>query len=343
MLDANSATVVAAPASEEKKRAGLLKYSVAHRSRRQDLRAPDGVLASRADARILTAALRRAGTPRAIPPKFKEFLMNAVISYDNAFRGGLTWDTLQQTVPAAFADRPHIRTSPRYVFISTAELIEALREAGFEPTRAVQSRSRSNREGHARHMIRFRHIRESVTLVDAIPEIVLINSHDASSAYQLRAGLYRPVCTNGLLARIGDFGLIHVPHRGNVLANVVDAARRLLEGFSGLRTHIERMAETRLDEAQQFRFAEAALRIRYRNGQHLPYAAGRLLEARQAVDLGNDVWRTYNVVQQNVMAGGIVGRSTTGRLSRSRRIGAIGEDVRINTALWQLAMNLIRG
>jgi len=41
---------------------------------------------------------------------------------------------------------------------------------------------------------------------------VLINAHDGSSSYKLRAGLYRPVCTNGLMIQLGDFGLIHVPH-----------------------------------------------------------------------------------------------------------------------------------
>jgi len=30
-----------------------------------------------------------------------------------------------------------------------------------------------------------------------------------------------------MLTAIGDFGLIHVSHRGNVVANVVEAAQRI--------------------------------------------------------------------------------------------------------------------
>ncbi len=67
-------------------------------------------------------------------------------------------------------------------------------------------------------------MRESITLIDAVPEIVLINSHDGTSAYTLRAGLYRPICTNGMMVQLGEFGLIHVPHRGNVVADVVVGA-----------------------------------------------------------------------------------------------------------------------
>jgi len=46
-------------------------------------------------------------------------------------------------------------------------------------------------------------------------------------------------------------------------------------------------------------------------------------------------------VQENLMRGGLTGRSATGRNTRTRTIEAIRQDVRINTGLWQLAMNLV--
>jgi hypothetical protein len=47
--------------------------------------------------------------------------------------------------------------------------------------------------------------------------------------------------------------------------------------------------------------------------------------------------------KENAIRGGISGRSLKGRATRSRAIGAIREDVRINNDLWQLAMSMIRG
>lgn len=262
---------------------------------------------------------------------------------DFAFNGGLSLVDLHHSVPAAFADRAFSATRPSYIFISTAQLVSALLEAGFEATHARQVNARGERAGFAKHMIRFRHIRESVTLVDAVPEVILINSHDATSAYELRAGLYRPVCCNGLMVRMGDFGLIRVPHRGrDVMEDVVKGALAITEGFSGIGAAIERTAHTQLIEAERMQFAEAALAIRYRDGQHPPIPAARLLQAHSPLDDGSDVWHTYNVVQRNIMQGGMTGRTATGRNTRTRPIRAVKEDVRINTALWHQAMALIR-
>ena len=71
--------------------------------------------------------------------------------------------------------------------------------------------------------------------------------------------------------------------------------------------------------------------------QRLP----RTFHLQPEADARADVWTTYNVVQENLMRGGLSGRSTTGRNTRTRTIEAIREDVRINNCLWQLAMNLI--
>ena len=259
-------------------------------------------------------------------------------------RRALLPSSLTQSVPAAFAETPDVtRTSRHYQFISTARVIEALLEAGFEPTRAQQTRSRCSPD-HARHMIRFSYVKNTLSLIDAVPELILINSHDATSAYTLRAGLFRPVCTNGLVSQIGDFGLLHVPHRGNVIHNVVDGALQIARGFNDITRVVERMAQRQLSDRERWDFAARALQIRYPNHEeHLPIFPDQLLEARRNADFGNTLWLTYNVVQENIVAGGLSGRSATGRSSRTRAIRAIREDIRINVGLWNHAMTLLDG
>jgi hypothetical protein len=249
---------------------------------------------------------------------------------------------LTQSVPAAFAETPDVnRTSRHYQFISTARVIDALLEAGFEPTRAQQTRSHGS-PNHARHMIRFSYIKSELSLIDAVPELILINSHDATSAYTLRAGLFRPVCTNGLCSQIGDFGLLHVPHRGNVIHNVVDGALQIARGFSDITCIVEQMAARTLDDRERRDFAAAALHVRYPHAeQHVPVLADQLLSARRDADFGNSLWLTYNVVQENLVAGGLHGRSASGRSSRTRAIRAIRYDIRINVGLWNHAMTLL--
>jgi hypothetical protein len=257
-------------------------------------------------------------------------------------RSDLSLDYLRRRAPAAFASHRFERTGDNYVFISTHELVQALMDAGFHPTDARQRRSRGERLGYARHMIRFRQGGEDLRVVDCTPEIILINSHDATSAYQLRGGLYRFVCCNGLILSLAEFGMIRVPHRGNVIASVVEGAQQISRHLAGIGQVIERMACTELEQQAQMVFAQRALELRFRGKAYFPFDAGRLLEARREADQGKDLWTVYNRIQENVICGGIAGRTAIGRRTSSRRITSIDEDIRINVALWQEAMALIR-
>lgn len=258
-----------------------------------------------------------------------------------AARKSLTLEQLERSAPAVFADRAAESTGPKYVFISTRDIVTALMDAGFEPTLADQTRSRSGHSGYARHMLRFQPVVQSLSLDDVLGEIVLINSHDGRSAYQLRAGLFRPICTNGMLTAIGDFGLIHVSHRGNVVANVVEAARRIIREFNCVGEVVEAMRGTTLTSGEQLDFAREALTLRYPDHAQPPVQPAQLLEHRRMADIGDDVWRTFNTVQEHVMRGGLCGRTATGRVMHTRGIRAIRENVRLNTGLWNLALQRI--
>jgi len=104
--------------------------------------------------------------------------------YSHAFGRVLSMDELRHSTPAAFAGSASARTKSTYRFINTADVLQALLEAGFQPSAAQQTRTRSGSDPtYARHMIRLRRVAERLTLVDCIPEIWLINAHDGTSAY----------------------------------------------------------------------------------------------------------------------------------------------------------------
>jgi hypothetical protein len=267
----------------------------------------------------------------------------AAPAYSHAFASTLSTDELRHRTPAAFADTASRRTKPTYRFISTSDVLNALQDAGFEPSAAQQTRSRQHSNAaYARHMIRLRPMRESITLLDCIPEICLINAHDGTSAYQLLAGLYRPLCTNGLLCRMGDFAVIRVPHRANVIADVVAGAIQITAQFERIGTVVSAMAARMLSEDEQIGFARTAYEIRWAKAETRPLLApAKMLEARRAADANPSLWHAFNRLQESAMSGGIVYRSRTQRLVRTRRIRNIREDVRINTALWQAATRIL--
>jgi len=270
--------------------------------------------------------------------------MNALVtslsqqpSHSTAFQDVLSPETLRSRVPAAFAAGAHERTSAAYTFISTAQVLDALSLAGFLPVEARQA-ARARSPVHARHLIRLRRRFETIQLRDAIPEILFLNSHDGTSAYQLRVGLFRVVCTNGLVVSAGVFPVWRVMHRGDVVADVVAAALRISERFETLAAAVHRMEHTPLDRLQQLDFAAEALALRFPKDPPEALEPSRFLVPRRAEDVGSDLWRTFNVLQENLLRGGVLRRTASNRLRRTRRITAIQEDVRLNSALWDLAL-----
>jgi hypothetical protein len=262
-------------------------------------------------------------------------------SHASAFDRTLTLEAVRQQAPAVFAPSADEHRSAKYTFIPTLRVLNGLLQAGFVPVEARQSQTRSASSLHARHVIRLRRRFETVQLRDSIPELVFLNSHDGTSAYQLRMGLFRVVCTNGLIVSRGTFPTFSVPHRGNVVENVVAHALSLSERFDDLAAQVERMEQRHLYKDEQIRFAQRALALRYPDPDLAGMAPTQLLNCRRTDDLGDDLFSTLNKIQENLLRGGLSRRSASGRLVRTRRISAIREDVRLNSALWEMATEML--
>jgi hypothetical protein len=267
--------------------------------------------------------------------------MSQLSRYDQSTRPALSLEALAATAPSIFAESAHPRASATYRFISTREVLEGLMGAQFVPVAARQTRAKGEGASYARHVVRFRFGPTPVPLFDSVAEIVLINSHDGRSAYQLSLGLYRLVCTNGLMIGQGLFDVVHVPHRQNVVIEVVAAALRLTESYGRLSELVHEMAEHRLEERERVDFARRALALRYAGDDNVPIQAEQLLACRRPDDAGADVWRTFNTIQENLMRGGLRGRAASGRTTNTRAIGAIRREVEINRALWSHASALV--
>ena len=249
-------------------------------------------------------------------------------------------DQMRRAAPSIFATDKHISRSDRYTYIPTIEVLRGLRKEGFEPFMVAQSKSRiEGKTEFTKHMIRMRHATQVQTKPEA-NEIILINSHDGASSYQMLAGMFRFVCCNGLV--VGDVvDDIRIPHKGNIEDEVIEGAFRVLDEFQAAETSTDAMkgVELRLDEQRAFASAALALRYGDRSDGQLPapVTAEQLMEARRLEDVGNSLWTTFQRVQENAMRGGQPGRSTQGRRIRTREVGSIDRNVSLNRALWVLA------
>ena len=213
----------------------------------------------------------------------------------------LSEDQMRATAPSIFAEGKHVSRSERYTYIPTLDVLRGLRQEGFEPFMVAQGASRI--EGKAeftKHLIRMRHAAQVNAKAEA-NEIILINSHDGASSYQMMAGAIRYICMNGLV--VGDIAHdIRVPHRGDIQGEVIEGAFRVLEDFEAVDASIDGMKSLQLKNDEERAFASAALALRYgerTEGQPpAPITAEQLLEARRPEDLGHSLWVSMNRLQK---------------------------------------------
>jgi hypothetical protein len=259
----------------------------------------------------------------------------------NALARELSHEGLRNRAPAVFASSAHERMSARYTFIPTERVLTGLANVGFMPVDARQTQSRSASPLHGRHIVRLRRRFETVELNDSVLEILFLNSHDGTSAYQLRVGIFRVVCTNGLIVSRSAFPTQRVAHRGNIVDEVVIGALQMTEQFESVAGQVEHMEQRRLPKEEQLQLAGRALELRFPQGVAAGLEPAQLLACRRQEDLGDDLWRVTNRIQENLIRGGLMRRTVTGRLMRTRSITAIAQDVRINSGLWDLAMEVL--
>ncbi|MHC9162800.1 DUF932 domain-containing protein [Pseudomonas aeruginosa] len=252
----------------------------------------------------------------------------------------LSDDQIHRVAPSIFAEAPHESRSQRYAYIPTATVLTELRKEGFQPFMVTQTRTRQeDRRDYTKHMIRLRHASQINARGEA-NEIILLNSHDGTSSYQMLAGMFRFVCSNGLVC--GDtVADVRVPHKGDVAGQVIEGAYQVLHGFDRALESRESMQAITLDEGEAEVFARAALSLKYDDpDKPAPITESQILMPRRFDDRRPDLWSVFNRTQENLTKGGLHGRSANGRRQQTRPVQGIDSDIRLNRALWLLADGL---
>lgn len=273
-------------------------------------------------------------------------LSRTATSYRSRYNEPLTLDEINKYAPSILAAEPHESRGPRYLYISTQDILQGLQQHGFQPYQVAQTRVRDeSKRDFTKHMIRFRHpdARALVKVGDEIPEIVLINSHDGTSSFQIMGGVFRLVCLNGMV--VGDTRTdVKVRHSGKTLDNVIEGSFRVIGEMKQIVGVMDEYRSTILKPEEQIIFAHAAHQARWGAAKeeaqevevHQTFKPLDLLKPRRVQDDKPDLWTTFNRIQENMIKGGMLGRSESGRNIRSRPVNSVTEDVKLNRALWIL-------
>lgn len=265
----------------------------------------------------------------------------------------LSLEEMQNRIPAIFAEEAHTSRSDRYVFVSTKQMVEQLISCDFVPVEARVSKPRdTERAAYTKHALRFRHkedigYKSDRKVGDTNFEVLLRNAHDGTSAYQFMAGLFRLICTNGMVISDATVASVHVLHKGpreRQLEAVAEGAHNVLRQGDNVITRVREWQKLELNDEERMAFAEAARHLRFADAEgtvDTAIDARQLLINRRPQDAGRDLWTTFNVVQENVIRGGLTAYDRTRRRrSTTREVRGIDGDIKYNKGLWTLMEEL---
>jgi hypothetical protein len=259
-------------------------------------------------------------------------------------RTPMTIEQVAQYAPSALQTQAHASRSSRYGFQSTMAIIEGLRSEGFGIFGAGESRTKQDdRRGYLKHMLRFRHVDANpmVKAGDFAPEIVLVNSMDGSSVYKIMGGIFRMVCSNGMIVADSLIQAVSVRHTINMVQDVLEASYSVASQTTKAIGVIDEWRGLQLTNGEQQSLAIAAHHLRFADSDgriNTPIRPDQLLHLRRHEDSGSDLWSVHNRIQENVIKGGLTARADRyARRVTTKTVKAINADVKMNQQLWSLS------
>lgn len=285
-------------------------------------------------------------------------------------RYGLSDEQISYYCPSVFADSKHGSRGDRYTYISTGEILKSLRnDLGLVVTSVMQSGSRiEGKAEYTKHLLRLR--KESdlghYRFQEDTHEIILVNSHDATSSYILYGGVFRMVCTNGLIAG-KTHTMMRVRHMGNIIEEVMNGTLALAQQSEAIMDAVARMKDVHFTEAEQLLLAEIAMKVRFggyseakpetpssvrvvestladaptSSKQVVPYQPRQFNQPRRLADRGDNAYLTMNRIQENLMQGKVRARDEEGKVHSTHRVKGIDTNVILNRALWELTERMM--
>ena len=261
--------------------------------------------------------------------------------------------------------------SHHYSFVPTMKVVNDLRALGYECVNAVQVKARKkSTNGYQKHMLTFEHPDHKVDQVKEVeladgktetqvlpaeeyPQLLLTNSHDGGNAFTLSAGIFRLVCSNGLVIKTEDYGSARLVHKGYSFDAVQKLVKEFEETISEVISKITAMKKVQLTKEQQIQFAKQAALLRFTaksyNEDNIADVVDLdgLLEVERKEDAGNGLYEVFNRVQESLVKGKYL-YASSGKVNaegtktrKGREIKNFKQSIDVNKKLSELAFELV--
>ena len=281
--------------------------------------------------------------------------MSTMISFgdNNLATNFMTMDELRHACPMAFKATPtNPNVSDRYVHANTETVINDLEKLGWRPVQAKQCRTNKNSTGvRSFHMIAFQNPdvkivkknADGTETVDTYPRIILTNSHDGFNAFKFMVGLFRLVCSNGLVVAENEMVNMTIRHINYDFSELRRVVAEAIKQVPNIVCTMNTMKETTVTDEQKREIATEVFKIRKNidDNQKFDIDEDTIMDILNPVreeDEGDDLWTVFNMCQEKLIKGGFSAKGKTNKVRKQRSITSIKKDIDYNQRLWEVAM-----
>ena len=262
----------------------------------------------------------------------------------------LTDEQIREVCPVAFTEKASNEVSKHYTHIPTNQVINDMRELGWGVIGAKQVAARKNAtKGYQKHMIIFRHpdlLVEGQDGDNVWPQIIMTNSHDGKNSFTFQAGMYRLVCSNGLVIADQEFGSMKIRHMGYDFDTLRETINEMVEKLPLTVESMNKFKQTELTQPQKYDLARKALATRFKMKENQKVDQiyridlDEFLKPVRKEDAGNDLWSVFNLVQEKVVEGDFEYVSGV-EMRKARKIKNFKQDLDVNKKLFEVAKEFV--
>lgn len=255
---------------------------------------------------------------------------------------GMTQDEIKKHCPVAYQTKASNAVSENYTFIPTSNIIDDMDKLGWKVGQATSVRSRKN-AGYQKHLIKFFNPSIEINGDDGLmyPQILLTNSHDGKSSFKFEAGIFRLVCSNGLVIKSHDFGSFNIRHMGYSFDELQTNIKEFVDGLPAIVERMNLFITKVMSENEMKAFAQQAIDARFGGAQVTGIELDALLAIERNEDDGNTLWKVFNRVQEKLVQGSFTYVNADGRLRKARPIKNFQQDMALNGQLWEIAEQFV--
>ena len=275
-------------------------------------------------------------------------MSDVMMRFADQYDSYLTKEQIKNSAPLVFAEQPtNPDVSGKYLFVNTETIIDDLAKLNWFPVQVAQRKGRKA-EGtiFSKHMVAFQNPDIKITGSDgdeAYPRILLTNSHDGMQSFRFSVGIFRLVCSNGLVVADEKFNDFRIKHKGYTFDELRDVVAQAVKDLPNKVEVMNQMRNRILTEEEKNKLALDAMLIRA-GIDSLDYdqeTLSEILEPTRKADEGDDLWRVFNVIQEKIINGNFHAALKGAKVRKVRKIKSFEKDIQVNKDLFKLATSLI--